>query len=92
VSTVLREKRTDWSRLYEFDFADFDEVVQGETLSAPSVPAVSGLTIGAPSVLGAKVLVRISGGTAGTLYNLSCSVTTSGGSTISQAGVLSVVS
>ena len=92
MSTVLREKRADWSRIYEFDFADFDEVVAGETLSSPTVPAVAGLTIGAPAVAAAKVLVRISGGTANTLYNLTCTVATSGGSMISQAGVLSVVS
>lgn len=94
------EKRADWSRLYEFDFSSFAEVVAGETLSSPSVPAVTGLTIGTPSVSGSSILVSISGGTAGggtrlstgiTAYVVTCTVTTSGGRTLSLVGYLRVV-
>lgn len=84
------EKRADWSRIYQFDFTTFAEVSGGETISSPSVPAVSGLTIGTPSAADGVVSVRISGGTAGTKYTVTCTVTTSGGSTLSIEGRLSV--
>lgn len=77
--------------VYVFDFSLFDEAAAaaGETLSSADVPSVSGLTIGSatvissatnfvPSGLGAKV--TISGGTAGTTYDLECRGTFSGGS------------
>lgn len=76
------------SILYVFNFEDFAEVVAGETLSSPSVPAVSGLTIGTPTVtttviddvpIGKGVQCLISGGTAGITYSVDCFVTMSGG-------------
>ncbi len=94
------EKRSDWARLYVFDFTWAAEVVAGETLSSPSVPAVTGLTIGTPAVSGGTVRVAISGGTAGggtalangiTAYVTTCTVTTSGGRTLSVVGYLVVV-
>jgi hypothetical protein len=56
---------------YLFDFSQFPEYVAGETLASPSVPAVSGLTIGSPAVTvadrdyvaaGGGIAVTISGG------------------------------
>jgi hypothetical protein len=82
--------------LYVFDFSRFPELVAGETLSSPSIPAVSGLTIGTPTVTvadqvvfsngqvveaGQGVQVTVSGGTAATTYSLECHCTTSGGAT-----------
>jgi len=85
------------SRVFVIDFTDHSELEAGETMSAPSVPAVSGLTIGSPSVTsaditengvtiaaGKAVQVRISGGTAGTKYTVDCTASTSGGSTIGR--------
>lgn len=98
--TTLK-KRADWDRLYEWDFSWAAEVAAGETLVSPSVPAVSGLTIGTPVVAGTSVTVRISGGTAGggtlqtggsTLYALTCVVSTSGGRTLSMRGYIRVES
>jgi hypothetical protein len=38
-------------RDYCFDYTDFDEVeLGGGTLSAPTIPAVSGITLGSPAV------------------------------------------
>jgi hypothetical protein len=82
--------------LFVFDFSRFPELVAGETLSSPSVPAVSGLTIGSPTVTvadqvvfsngqvvaaGQGVQVTVSGGTASTTYAIECHCTTSGGAT-----------
>ncbi len=95
------EKRMDWNRLYEFDFSWAREVSEdSETLSSPSVPAVSGITIGSPVVNGSVIEVTISGGAVGggttlangtTAYVLTCTVTTSGGRTLSMLGYLQVV-
>lgn len=87
------------TRSFVFDFTTYAELKAGETISAPSVAAVSGLTIGTPAVLAAEVdgvaagkgvQVAISGGTAGTTYTVNCSVTTSGGATIIRRARLRV--
>lgn len=84
---------------YQFDFSDFPEVVAGETLSSPNVPAVSGLTIGTPAVTvaerdgvaaGKGVAVTVSGGTAGTTYTITATAVTSGGSTRAVRGRIRV--
>lgn len=93
-------------RSFGFDFQDFPEVQQDETLSSPSVSvSPSGPTIGSPSVTdadfypgngarmipaGEGVKVSISGGTASTTYTLTCTVTTSGGATLIMKGTLVV--
>lgn len=88
--TIL-EKLAAWSRLYDFNFATFSELVAGQTISSPSVvSSPSGLTVGSPTVSSALVQVRLSGGTAGTDYSVTCSVTTSGSSTLTIVGILKV--
>lgn len=75
--------------VYIADFSRFDEADAGETLSTPVVDSVSGLTIGAPTVISSEtnsipsgygIKVAISGGTAGTTYNVEFRGTFSGGS------------
>ena len=85
-------KPEDASRLYNFDFSDFSEFRDGETItSVTSVEAdVSGLTIGTPTSDGAIAQARISSGSSGTTYTLSATVVTSGGSTLVQTGYLEV--
>jgi hypothetical protein len=89
-------------RTYVFPYDTFAEVEAGETISSPSVPAVSGLTIGSPSITsaditqdgrtiaaGKAVQVQITSPTAGT-YTVNCSVTSSGGSTLPFRAYLKV--
>jgi hypothetical protein len=93
------------TRAMVFDFSNFPEVVAGETLSAPSTPAVAGVTFGTPTVLAAAftydedgaqvasgkgVKVNVTGGTAGE-YVVRCVVTASGGGTLIVADRLKVV-
>lgn len=91
------------TRNFVFDFTTFSELEAGETISSPSVPAVSGLTIGSPSVTtedviedghtvaaGKGVQVSIGGGTAGTSYTVNCTVSTSGGATIARRAIIRV--
>lgn len=99
ISTTTLQKYANEVRSYVFDFSQFPEVVDGETLSSPTVPAVSGLAIGSPTVLtsavdyvasGKGIKVTISGGTAGTSYTVVCRATTSGGATLEVDGTLVV--
>ncbi len=98
-SVVTLHKFAAEVRTYVFDFGQFPEVRDGETLSAPIVPPVAGLTIGTPAVTvaatdwvptGKGVAVSIAGGTAGEGYAVACTVSTSGGSTLEVAGLLAV--
>jgi hypothetical protein len=94
------EKIAAEARAYVFDFSRYPEVISGETISSPVTPAVSGLTIGSPTVTSATidgvpsgkgVKVTISSGTAGTTYTVDCRVTTSGGSTLIRRMQLRVI-
>jgi hypothetical protein len=86
-------------RLYVFDFSMEPEIVAGETLVTPTIPAVTGLTISAPAVISADfdgvpankgVAATISGGAAGSVYLVECRCTTSGGATLVRRMNLSV--
>lgn len=74
---------------YAADFQDFPEARAGETLTAASVPAVSGITLAGAAVTAAArdfipaalaVEFTASGGTAGTTYTVEVFGTFSGGS------------
>lgn len=99
VQRQTRTKKVSEVVLFVFDFSNFPEVEAGETLGTPTVPAVSGLTIGTPAITAAEVdgipagqalQVAISGGTAGIDYTVSAYVVTSGGSTRSVEGIVAV--
>lgn len=87
-------KRPGESRLYEFDFTDL--LATGETVSAVSgVTATtpsgsSALTVGSPTLTSPSAFVRISGGTSGYVYLLTCTVTTSASNTLVACGHLRV--
>lgn len=85
--------------LFLFDFTKFPEYIADETLSAPAVDPVEGLTIDAPEVssvgrdsipAGGCVEVWISGGSAGTVCDLECRATFGGGSIRVVKGRLNV--
>lgn len=86
------------SRIYEFDFALFPEIVAGETLSGSiSVSHTPNeLTVSGAAISGTKVQFRVAGGTLGAgeheqLYRFSCRVTTSGGNILEMDGNLVLV-
>lgn len=87
---------TNETRAFIFDFSQFDEAKAGETLDTATVPAVSGVTIGAPAVLtedtnfipaglGVKVNLSVS---SATTYDIECRGVFSGGSTCVVKGQL----
>lgn len=80
------------SRLFFFDFALYAELIASQTLSSPAVTVDDdSLTLGSPTVVGSKVRINISEGTAGQKYTLQCVASTSGGSTIAGRGILQVL-
>lgn len=86
---VLRKQPSE-SRIYEFEFAA--NMTTGESLSGVTslVTTGSGLTVGSPAYSGTKVTVRLSAGTTGSRYKLTCVVTTSLGNTLELDGYLDV--
>jgi hypothetical protein len=83
---------TNEQRIYAFDFSEMEELVGGDTLvSAVVTSSPSGLTIGSPSVDGSKIEFQVTGGTAHTVYSISCLATTSSGAKILGKGDLLTV-
>lgn len=81
-----------------FDFTS--ELAAGETIGTKSVgatvysgtdPVPSGIISGSASSSGQKVTQNVSGGVLGVTYMMLCTITTSAGQTLQQAGFLSIV-
>jgi hypothetical protein len=85
----------DWQRHFRFPFGSFAEFSANPppTITAISVTADPGFTVGTPAVgPGARtVAVPVSGGTPGNSYNISCEVTLSTGDVLSIPGVYNPV-
>ncbi len=97
MSAILKDK--DANLDYAFDWkpltnghpgAKSDWLQEGETITAYSVTVPTGLTKGAVTQSGGKVRYWLSGGTAGTYYTVTCSITTSGGRTDNRTMVIYV--
>lgn len=84
------EKQPTESLLYDMDFVG--RLEDGETLTAVSAVtgSPSGLTIGTASYSGTRAQFRISGGTSGTTYKITVTVTTSASNTLEGEGNLFV--
>jgi hypothetical protein len=61
-----------------------------ETIATTAWTATAGITLGATGNTDTTATVRISGGTAGTDYTATCTVTTSGGRTLQRSSLLRV--
>lgn len=86
MATFYVEKDPDAVLDYKFDWANTtnggtkaDWLEAGETISSHVVTADTGITVDSDSITdtNTSVTVWLSGGTAGTRYNVACSVTTS---------------
>src|SRR5574337_1277588 len=94
---ALPAKTPTEDKVVTFDFSG--EAATGSTLSLPVVTKslISGtdtgaaaLTVGTPSASGMTVLVLVSGGLEGSLYELYCEVTASNGEVHDRAAALRV--
>jgi hypothetical protein len=82
-------KRAAESRVYSMDFSQLPEISSGGTLAGvTSVTATpAGLTVGTGTISGTTVLVTLSGGTDGVLYQLSFTVTTNANPAATLVGI-----
>lgn len=62
---------------FDFDFTGFMASKPGLSIASHEVPAVDGLTI-TTERSGSKVKTYVSGGTDGTVYKVTCRITTDG--------------
>jgi uncharacterized phiE125 gp8 family phage protein len=68
---------------------EFGDVLGGDTLLT-EVVAAEGVTVGGSAIDGSLVRLVLSGGTAGTVAKVTCTVTTSGGETFAEVAVLEI--
>ena len=95
--TVFEGKRAGEIRTLTFDFANL--LATAETISTQSVAATvytgtdapSGVISGSASVVNSIVSQKVTGGTAGNIYNLICTITTSAGQTLKISGLLAIL-
>jgi hypothetical protein len=88
------EKGVAQNRAYYFDFSLWPELIgTGAAIVSATVTVTGvGLTVAAPILTSAaRLQVRVSGGTAGQVYTLTCAATTSAGDTLVQKGSVSVI-
>lgn len=64
---------------YTFDWTSW--LATGETITAQTITADTGITAATPSVSGGKVTTFVSGGTSAQNYGVRCQITTSAGRT-----------
>ena len=95
---IFEGKRAGETRLLAFDFGSL--LAAGETVSTQTVAATvytgtdaspSGVISGSATASGSVVSQKVTGGTAGNIYNLICTITTSAGQTLKIAGLLAIL-
>jgi hypothetical protein len=95
---IFEGKRAGETRLLAFDFGSL--LASSETISTQSVAATvytgtdaspSGVISGSATASGSVVSQKVTGGTAGNIYNLICTVTTSTSQTLKIAGLLAII-
>ena len=65
---------------YVFDWKE-EWLATGETITDYTITADTGITVGSSTELDGKIIVWLSGGTAGINYKVACKITTSAGRT-----------
>ena len=90
----LLTKRPNENRLYAFDFTNLlgtsETISTVASVTADTPSGADALTIGSTSISGANAQVRLSGGTDGYTYTVTCQITTSASNTLEDVGRLKV--
>lgn len=96
--TVFDSKRAGEVWTLQFDFGT--QLASGESISTQAVAATvwtgvdaspSAVISGSATASGSVVSQKATGGTAGNIYNLICTVTTSAGQTLKIVGLLAIL-
>lgn len=96
MKTVFPVKRSGEVMSLEFDFTS--QLATGETISTAVIDAsvytggevVPSLVAATPTISGSVVTSLVSGGLLGTIYGVTCQITTSLGQTLQQWGDLAI--
>lgn len=77
---------------HSFDWSDFMALLPTDTLKSAGVDVTgdAGITVSAPTLADDVVYARISGGTAGTTYTVTCSIETDGGEMDSMVAQITI--
>lgn len=83
---LVTEKHPSTRLTYEVDYGEaYEELLAADPIASGTVVSnTAGLSIGAVSVSGTKLLCTISGGTSGTTYRLTWTATTTAGLTLAE--------
>jgi len=73
-----------------FDWGGFLALLPGDSIASYTVTAEAGVTLGTPTDAANVIYARISGGTAGTTYRVTCKVTTANGEIDSMVAAIAV--
>lgn len=73
-----------------FGWAPFLALLPGDSIATFEVTADPGITLGTATIDDAEVYVRISGGTAGQTYKVTCTVVTANNETDSMVATVTV--
>jgi len=101
ISKTTLKKTVSEDRDFLFDFSRAPEILAGATVASATIAAGPGLTVGSGVVLAAAldgvaagqgVTCEVSGGTAGTTYDVSCTATLSTGRKLVLPGTVAVFS
>lgn len=78
MSLPVRKKYPPENKTITFEFAD--KLASGDSVSTiAAVTASAGISLGTPALSGSVVSVRVSGGTSGNDYTVTCQVNTTNG-------------
>ena len=92
IERVQLKRYSGWNSTWYFDFKNLPQIIAGQTISSAGTISVvaggAGLTVGSGTVSGTQVTFKVSGGTAGVNYTLSCPITLSGGDVVTWEGDL----
>lgn len=89
---TLSKRPTDAVRLY-IDFGNMSELINGDTILTPTITVAAGVTVASvqTETNGYQISGIFSGGTQAVNYNVTATIVTAGGATISRQGVLQVI-
>jgi hypothetical protein len=93
MTTTILPKYVQEVRIFEMDFSQRTEIVEGDILTgvASITSSPTGLTIGSPVVNASNVQFSIAGGVSGQFYSIACVVSTLAGATLECTGSLEVL-
>ena len=90
MSLTLQNPLKDPSAVLDYAFDWTEWLATGETITDHTITADTGITVDSSTELDGKIIVWLSGGTAGINYKVACKITTSAGRTDERTMLITV--